>query len=100
MIYTINFRNVAFMGAMFIITFIVFVASSYAIYYLTEEVGDFADEYDADVGLEVNSIYTNIVSAFQIIFLILAIGFGIGFILAIIFNKQQDQFYSGGGPYG
>jgi len=83
------------MGVMFLFTFIVFIGSSYMIYYTTEEVGDAANDYDATVGANVNSILTNIVSAFQIIFLILAIGFGIGFILAIMSNRQED-YYQGG----
>lgn len=85
------------MGAMFLFTFVVFIGSSYLIYHTTTEVGDAATDYNPTVGIQVNAIMTNIVTAFQVIFLILAIGFGIGFILAIISNKNVYGGYNQGG---
>ena len=81
---------------MFLLTFVAFIACSYAMYYTTNEVGDFANDYDAGVGTQVNTFYNNLISYFQIIFLILAIGCGLFFVLAIMYNKNEQQ----GGYYG
>jgi len=91
----IRFRLYTKLLVLFIVTFIIFLTSSQllrtATNELTEQAEIYDDNYDSTIETSITPIYTNLLSAFQIIFFILSVGIGLAVILVYIKGSEMYE---------
>jgi len=83
----------------FLITFIIFVTMSYAISTTTSELSTIATDPGINVSAQTNSIFTNIVTIFQMIWGVITLGLGLAFVLSLLIGGREDP-YGYQPPYG